>query len=642
MDKKYVDMNYKNVDYKYKYPKGLNLKPGSKLHDDLVNVVMDYIKESYDVMSKRYPSWREINRVLTSYIPTDSYEDAIKNADPRKPLSMVIPKSFATLDTLLAYFMAAFGEHPIFRYSGYSADDIVGAKKLELAVGMQNIMKKTLLNLRTAWRDGFAYGIGGVSNFFTKDIVRNEFKTTKEETSKLSWRGLFSGLTLSDNVANIVKEKIVYEGNSVTNLDPFCMFPDINVNYNDIQKGSYFGWIHKTNIFDLLSDEKAGNGIFNALYVRHLPQATSRYFSSESTTGRTDRFTNPSVSYGKDAVHIVYVVAKICPDMYGLGKESYPQKWLFGIAGDSIIVRAEPLSFAHNQFPIAVCAPDTDGHSPLSMGRLEVVYPSQAAMDWFISTHVANSRKTVNNMFVVDPYILNMDDMIESKAGLLARISNRFWGEAGAVDKAIKQLPVYDVTRGNIADAAYLSDVMREAAGDAENVVGMQRKHSGRVTAAEITTSRSSALGRLASLAQVVSMQLHQDLSFQQGHNTIQFMSDDIWAEIIGDEREYAELMPQQNRVPITRSDIDINFNIVPGDGTIPGAVDVTTLQQMFQIIATQPALYPLYDLGKLFTVIAKGAGVKNISHYLKNVSATTMPDEEVVRQAEKGNLIQL
>jgi len=151
MDKKYVDMNYKNVDYKYKYPKGLNLKPGSKLHDDLVNVVMDYIKESYDVMSKRYPSWREINRVLTSYIPTDSYEDAIKNADPRKPLSMVIPKSFATLDTLLAYFMAAFGEHPIFRYSGYSADDIVGAKKLELAVGMQNIMKKTLLDLRTAW-----------------------------------------------------------------------------------------------------------------------------------------------------------------------------------------------------------------------------------------------------------------------------------------------------------------------------------------------------------------------------------------------------------------------------------------------------------------------------------------------------------
>lgn len=629
-------MNYANKDYKYIYPNRLNLKPGSPVHEKLKELALKCIRESHTVMKNRHPQWREINRTLTAYVPTDDYEDAIRNADPRKPLSMVIPKSFATLDTLLSYFQAAFGNNPIFRYSGYGADDVRGAKMLELVIGMQNIMRKSLLNLRTCWRDGFAFGIGGVSNFFIRDVVRMEYKRKR---SIISETNIYNSAGFVDS-ETVEKEKILFEGNEIQNIDPFNIFPDPNVNYNNVQKGRYFGWGIRTNIQTLLNDEKNGNDIVNALYVKDMPKATSQYVTIDTDTGRADK-TGYISTESSEIVDVLYLIVKLCPSDYELGSSRYPEKWIIGIAGDEVIIRAEKLSYIHNQFPVGVCSPDTDGHSPLALGRLEVIYPSQAAMDWFISTHVANSRKTVNNMFVVDPYILNMDDLKEGNSGLLLRIRQEFYGEMGAVDKAIKQLQVSDVTRGNINDVIFLDELMKEAAGDADNVVGRQRTHSGRVTATEISTSRSSALGRLGALAQIVSLQLHYDLAFQQGWNTIQLMSEEVWAEVLGDASEYEDLAPVNGKVKVTKDDIDINFNIIPGDGTIPGAVDSGTLNQLFQIIVTQPALLKIFDVGKLFKTIAKSAGVKNISAFVNNVNtATVVPDEDALREEEKGNLV--
>ena len=101
--------------YSYEYPNGMNLKPGSKMHDKIRTMVMDRARESFDYMKCRHESWNKIDRTLTAYVPLKDEEARIKADDERKPVSIVVPLSYAALDTLMAYWMSALLEDPIFR-----------------------------------------------------------------------------------------------------------------------------------------------------------------------------------------------------------------------------------------------------------------------------------------------------------------------------------------------------------------------------------------------------------------------------------------------------------------------------------------------------------------------------------------------
>ena len=74
--------------FNYTYPDKLNLKPGSELHTKIVDEVMKRAIESSGIMSRRYPSWKAIDEVLTAYIPTDTKESIVKAKDRRKPISV--------------------------------------------------------------------------------------------------------------------------------------------------------------------------------------------------------------------------------------------------------------------------------------------------------------------------------------------------------------------------------------------------------------------------------------------------------------------------------------------------------------------------------------------------------------------------
>ena len=123
--------------FEYRYPSGIDLKPTSATHTSLLSKLNQRIMESANEMSKRHSSWKSIDRTLTAYIPLDEMEERIKKNDERKPVSIVIPYSFATLETLLTYFSAAFLEYPIFKYSGSSPEDRVGAILLEKVIESQ-------------------------------------------------------------------------------------------------------------------------------------------------------------------------------------------------------------------------------------------------------------------------------------------------------------------------------------------------------------------------------------------------------------------------------------------------------------------------------------------------------------------------
>jgi len=59
--------------------------------------------------------------------------------------------------------------------------------------------------------------------------------------------------------------------------------------------------------------------------------------------------------------------------------------------------------------------------------------------------------------------------------------------------------------------------------------------------------------------------------------------------------------------------------------------------------MATTPELQREYDTFRVFTFIASQLGAKNVEDFRRNVNRIqpqSMPDEEVAREAEKGNLV--
>ena len=106
---------YTRDNYDYEYPNGLDLKPGSDFHNSLRNKIWQRARESRNEISKRFPSWNAIDKVLTTYIPTSDKEKLLKKEDSRKPISIVFPYTYSMLEALLTYMSMSFFQDPLFQ-----------------------------------------------------------------------------------------------------------------------------------------------------------------------------------------------------------------------------------------------------------------------------------------------------------------------------------------------------------------------------------------------------------------------------------------------------------------------------------------------------------------------------------------------
>ncbi|GAG40768.1 unnamed protein product, partial [marine sediment metagenome] len=152
--------DYSRETYDYEYPHGLDLKPGSVFHDGLRNKIWSRARESRNELSKRFPSWNEVDRTLTTYIPLKDVEKNLKSKDATKPVSIVFPYSYSMLEALLTYLSMAFFQDPMFQYEGVEDDDTQGTMLLELIIRLHCIKTKVPLAVHTILRDSLSYGVG--------------------------------------------------------------------------------------------------------------------------------------------------------------------------------------------------------------------------------------------------------------------------------------------------------------------------------------------------------------------------------------------------------------------------------------------------------------------------------------------------
>lgn len=626
-------------DVGYKYPEGLDLRPGSKLHAKIVKEVLDRARVSYDTMKVRHTNWRKIDKNLTAYIELDDAEQKVKEADDRKPVRIVVPYSYATLETLLAYFTDAFlTETPIIRYEGYGPDDVVPALLLERVVNLHVEKMKVALALHTMFRDGFVYGFGvGAPSWRVitgQKIIKDQGSWYSEMFSR--WFG-----PEQKNMSNAV----LFEGNELTAVDPYLVLPDPNVPIHEVQKGEFWGWVDRTNYISLLDEEVGSQGtMFNVQYLKgHTSMKTN--IVEDNISGRGDRFTTGSpvnTEVNKPADRI-FMYINLIPKDWGLGSSPYPEKWMFCVAADKYVIEARKLGLVHNMYPIVTNCPDFDGHSVSPISRLEIIQGLQETLDWLFSSHVANVRKAINDMLVVDPSLVNMNDLKHPGPGRLIRLRKHAWGRG--VDNAIKQLAVTDVTRSHIGDSSYVIDLIQRTTAATDSLQGLMRSGGERVTAQEFSGVRGGAISRLAKSARMTSLQVMQDIGYMFASHTQQFMSEEVyikinaeWEKVLADEYgiDPATLGTRNGRKSIKPNDIIADIDVLIGDGSIDGPDDANTWVNLYGIIAKNEALSQRFDMVRVFKHIARKLGAKNVDRF----EVKAMPTQAVEQQAQAGNII--
>jgi len=622
--------NIINVSYEYDYPKGLDLKPGSVLHEKIRAMVIKKARQSRDAMRERYSSWRKIDRTLTAYVPVDKKKGAEEDKTQAEPI--VIPVSFAVLETLLTYLVAAFLDSPIFRYDGVGPEDKIGAILLSKVIETHCRRAKVGLNLHTMFRDSLVYGFGAVTPTWYKETR----KVTRMEED-----GFYSadGQWIKIGEKKRVKE-IKVEGNKLDNIDPYMYFPDPDIPVYDVQKGRSQGWIERTNRMLVLSNEQHDKRYFNAKYLKHISCTSSLYDEGRGGSGRESTSgINLNSSTTRDIADIIHMYIDLIPKDWGIGDSEYPEKWLFDLVGDAVVVYAAPLNLDHGKYPIAVCAPDFDGYSISPISRLETVYGMQEQVDWLMRSRLANVKKSLNDMLIVDPLLININDLMSPEPGKIIRTRKSIWGQG--VEHAVKQLQVNDVTQSHIGDIQFLSDVIQRISAASDSLQGIVKKGGERTSATEARDTRSSALSRLEKSAKISSMQAMYEIGYMFASHTQQLMTQNAYVKSLGEweavlKAEYGE---GRNVSPF---DLMVDFDVVPHDGSMPGGEYADAWIQLYQILSTQPQVAAQFDMVRIFKHIARMLGAKNVNDFVNKEiqQAKVMSDEQVAQQAQAGNLV--
>jgi hypothetical protein len=599
------------------------LSPNSELHAKVLNMLRQRIEASEEKMSQFYSRWRTNERALQAYITLPDYSKQIdqmnKEGRPPQVVEIQVPYIFAAVHTMVTYMMHTFGgRKPIFQLATYKREWTDNARAMEIVLQYNADHTRLLRHMYQWFWHSFTYGVG---------IIRTNWKN--ERATRTRWVDMprFSafGVKFGNKKMPIREDKLIYSGNETACIDPFLFFPDPRVPMHEVnRKGEFVFWRTFTGYHQLKSMEFNGTYMYVDAAKKTLPY--SRWSVDSSESARALRAEGEGIAglqttdkRLEDFYQVDEGTVTIIPKAWGLGESNRPEKWLFTILNKDQIVRAEPLEADHDMHPVAVLEPYSTGPSFGSICAVDVLKPIQDLMSWLVNSHMENVRTVLNNMFVVDPQAIELQDLKDPGAGKIIRLKMAAYGRD--VRTALNQLPVQDVTRGHLADLQLMMTLGHLFLGINENLMGLQDS-GGRKTATEVRTAGESGASRMASLARIISAQGMVDLVTQMVVNIQQRTDEEFLLEVLGE-------MGKEIGLKITPDKLSGDFHYPIHDGTLP--LDRVALMEVWKelaiSIAQDPELRQTFSLPRIVEYIAELGGARNIDQFkLQVVPPGQMP----------------
>jgi hypothetical protein len=249
-------------------------------------------------------------------------------------------------------------------------------------------------------------------------------------------------------------------------------------------------------------------------------------------------------------------------------------------------------------------------------------------------------------MLIVDPSLVNMEDLENPSPGKLIRLRRSAWGRG--VAGAVEQLKIQDITSNNMRDAEQIMSLMQKASAATDSTMGIQRSGGERVTAQEFSGTMEMAVSRLEHIAKIISKQYMTDLAYFHASHTQQLMDQEVYAKACGEwpERLMEEFALDPSKpMKISPFDILADFDIIYRDGTsvTADALSNDFWTRNFAAILQSDKLGS-FDAVRIFQHMARLNGAKNVREFISKdggiLNALIQPDQNVAAGAQAGNLV--
>jgi hypothetical protein len=561
--------------------------------------------------------WRNNERKVQAFIDLQDQEKILKEQNqmkgrPTKVVSIQIPYTWATVSAIVTYLLHTFtGRKPMFQVGSLKAETAASAQTMELLLQYNMDHCQGINKIYQHCWDGCLYGLGAFSNAWNVEYAK------RTEWVRPTGDGLM-GSTMG--AAGLVKRRVdrkIYEGNEVSNIDPFMFFPDPRVPMTSVHKDGEFCFARSFQGRHKLKQLENQGSI---AWVDAIPQLPAKGETGESD-GASDRglvargegipgWNNDSSDKGSVGayVQIDQGTCWIIPRELGLSDVETPELWLFAYANNSQIIQAEPLDLDHGWHPVAVSEPLSIGYGFGQMSFVDFLGDIQDTSSWYINSHIMNVRSALNNMFIYDPSMVEDQDIKRPGPEKLIRLKKAAFGVD--VRTVIQQLQVQDVTSGHIGDMEVLHKIGDMMSGVSDNLRGIQDS-GGRKTATEVRTGAEAGASRLAALARVISSQSLTTLTAQMSLNLQQNLNDDFMMQVVGIEG-------LKNPIRVAPEMIAGDFHYPVNDGTLP--IDKVAMLDIWKEVllgvAQEPTLRATWSLPRIFEHVAKLGGAQNIESF--------------------------
>lgn len=592
------------------------------LTDEENNRLVEYVREcmrmSYSRISKRYDHWRQADRAHDVWVPPEATRFREK---------AVIADTRAIADTVLTYLMAALtGRNPMFQLEGLDRKSRRASAVIERVLHQH--MRRTAGEARLAQH--------------LLDCIRYGFAPTK-----LIW-------SPSTNT------------NQIINFDPRRVFPDPRVQWGDWEQMQFvvfsstasYDALRRTGLYPRLNNPKfryRQSTDTQAWEWHRWHQEEGRGLAIDPLLPQ-ENHTGSSTYFNLGNARVIDE-AWICFAGYQLGMPSASSIWmLVSCIDESLVVRCQ-LNPYGQLFPTVFGGLYHDAHKTYSQSLYDILLPLHDVATWLLRSRIDNVQAALNNLIFVDPTQVAVSDLIDRNPwGIVRTLPGNKPGDGVFV----QQIP--DVTRGHWNDIGALSEMKQRLSAASDAQQGMPSPGSDRTTAYEIQRLTQLGSQRLGVLSRIISAtsvrpmvrmmveNIQDSLSFD---GSIRMSEDDVPGLL--------KPMLQDGYLDFNVSDLQGKIEYLVVDGTLPIEPSRAPDSWLNAIqVANQAGLGMELDLRAMALEAIRSMGVSDLDRFRispesaaegptpsqqlqlmeKMRGASVMPEEQISREAEKGNLI--
>lgn len=585
-------------------------------------------------LNSLYSRWQRDEEQYLGYIKetdVDARNQYAREQGEAEYKTIHIPYNYAMLMAAHTYITSTlFARNPVWQVQGRHGEPALNEMAWEALLDYQVNVGGHMPAYYVWTHDALRYGHGVLGQYWCERYV----KSSKMVEKPLSFLGIpVPGTGRPKRETALARG---YAGMECFNVKPSQFYWDPRYPAHSFQKGEFCGREYEQNELDLeVLDYATGQPrYFNVKEARDAAHARGMRDANRQSSVMDQPSQNklPIESYelATRNLNIDEIMIRLSPKDWGLGKDSMPEKWVFTVVEETVIIEARPLGLYHDMFPYSIVPAEVEGYDRVPRGILYMTEALNETLSWLVNTHFYNVRRALNDQLVVDPSRVMMSDFMGPNPGRLARLKPTAYGSD--VRTIVSQIPVADVTRTNVNDMSQIADMMQRILGINDTIMGSI--NTGRRTATEVRSSTTFGINRLKTMVEFMSAAAFGPHVQMMMQTTQQMMDYSLKLKVIGDlpraGTEFVDVSPET---------IAGFYDMVPIDGTLPvdRLAQVNLWQQMFQSIVKIPQIAQGFDLPGVFSWVAKLGGLRAIDRFRINVlppgaapPGGTMPIEQL------------